>query len=214
MEAAVGGEFDPVGMLERDLLLSVGLGPTDYLIDVGCGSGRLAKHLSKNFRGRYLGIDIVPELIDYARGMAGGGDWRFEIAEGLSVPEKDNAADIISFFSVFTHLLHEESFVYLKEAKRVIKPTGKIVFSCLQYGIHDEVFEASVNDVGVSRTPLTVFIGLDAIHTWASMLGLRVLQIHNGAVPHIPLTEEITFRSGQVLQGLGAFGQSVCIMAR
>jgi 2-polyprenyl-3-methyl-5-hydroxy-6-metoxy-1,4-benzoquinol methylase len=42
---AVGGEFEGVGLLMREVLILHGLTPLSYLIDVGCGSGRLAKPL-------------------------------------------------------------------------------------------------------------------------------------------------------------------------
>ena len=39
---------------------------------------------------------------------------------------------MILAFSVFTHLLHEESFIYLEDFKRVLKPGGSVVFSFLE----------------------------------------------------------------------------------
>jgi len=63
MQLAVGGNFDATGALERDLLIHYGLKKTDYLIDIGCGSGRLAKPLSEYIAGRYLGIDVVADLV-------------------------------------------------------------------------------------------------------------------------------------------------------
>src|ERR1700704_3527549 len=122
MQMAVGGEFEALGLLERALLIQLGLRANDYLIDVGCGSGRLAKPLSDYLAGPYLGIDVVPELVDYARTLVGRTDWRFEVAEGFRIPEQDCRADVVCFFSVFTHLLHEQSYLYLQEAKRVLKP--------------------------------------------------------------------------------------------
>ena len=77
MTQAVGGEFEAFGLLERDLLIQCGLRDDSYVIDVGCGSGRLAKPLSQFApRGRYLGIDVVPELLAFARQLVdfhGGG---------------------------------------------------------------------------------------------------------------------------------------------
>ena len=61
MHLAIGGEFETMGAIECDILRHFGLASTGYLIDVGCGSGRLAKPLSSYLKGRYLGIDIVPD---------------------------------------------------------------------------------------------------------------------------------------------------------
>ena len=57
MQLAVGGEFDAMGVIEREILITHGLRPTDFVIDVGCGSGRLSKPLSHYLEGPYLGID-------------------------------------------------------------------------------------------------------------------------------------------------------------
>src|SRR5882762_5702897 len=89
MQAAVGGEFEALGLLERALVIQLGLGPNDYLIDVGCGSGRLAKPLSDYLAGPYLGIDVVPELVEYAQTLVSRPDWRFEVADGFRIPEED-----------------------------------------------------------------------------------------------------------------------------
>ena len=67
MAAAVGGEFAAIGTIERDLLVQWGLRDDAYLVDVGCGSGRLAQPLDQGgFAGRYLGTDVVPELLAHA----------------------------------------------------------------------------------------------------------------------------------------------------
>ena len=47
--------------------------------------------------------------------------------QGAPIPAPDGEADMVCFFSVLTHLLHEESYVYLQDARRVLKPTGKLV---------------------------------------------------------------------------------------
>ena len=143
MELAVGGEFEAMGFLEMETLKHFGLQEDAYLIDVGCGSGRLAKPLSEYLKGRYLGIDIVPDLVKYARENINRSDWRFKTADGLSIPEGEGRADAVCFFSVFTHLLHEQTYVYLQEAKRVLKPGGRIIFSFLDFSIpsHWAVFK-------------------------------------------------------------------------
>src|SRR5437764_9353006 len=100
---AVGGEFEAIGFLELEVLKYFGLKEDDYVVDVGCGSGRLAKPLSQYLKGRYLGIDIVPELINHARRIVGCPDWRVVLVEGLSISEDDGVAVMFLFFYVLTH---------------------------------------------------------------------------------------------------------------
>jgi len=216
MKLSVGGEFEAIGFLELETLKHVGLREDSYLIDVGCGSGRLAKPLAQYLTGRYLGIDIVSELVDHAREYVGRPDWRFELAKGLSIPEEDGTADMVCFFSVFTHLLHEQTYVYLQDAKRVLKPGGRIVFSFLDFTIqgHWPVFESNVGDLGINFQPLNMFISKDAIPVWADHLGLRVHVIEDGDKPFVPLSRPVVFESGTVVEKLGTIGQSICVLQK
>ncbi len=43
------------------------VGNNDFILDVGCGWGRVLEVLPKHWEGDYLGIDFSPELIDEAR---------------------------------------------------------------------------------------------------------------------------------------------------
>src|ERR1700753_1489888 len=121
LEAAVGGDFETVGKLECALLSSLGLSPSSRGVDVGCGSGRLALQLAPLRGLRYLGTDVVPDLLAHARAISRRPDWRFELTNGAAIPCADQWADVVCFFSVFTHLIHEDSYRYLREAKRVVK---------------------------------------------------------------------------------------------
>ncbi|MHC5737307.1 class I SAM-dependent methyltransferase [Nostoc sp.] len=50
------------------ILLEVGNIENATILDVGCGIGHLVEHLSAlNFQGKYLGIDIIPEMVGCAR---------------------------------------------------------------------------------------------------------------------------------------------------
>ncbi len=216
MQLAIGGEFRTMGILEANLLLQSGLSADGgYLIDVGCGSGRLSSQLAQLWGGRYIGIDILDELLAHARSITPREDWRFVRGDGLTIPEADAVADMVCFFSVFTHLLHEESYVYLSEAKRVLRTGGRIVFSFLEFRIpsHWAVFAQDVANVG-SHQVLNQFMSRDAIEAWAMHLDLQVESIHDGDKPHISIAEPLQFDSGRSIEGMGSLGQSVCVLVK
>ena len=215
MAQAVGGAFDAVGQLEVALLRQHGLLPEHTLIDVGCGSGRLASKLTGYLTGRYIGMDVVSDLVNYARELCQRPDWAFYEAPGLSIPEPDDSADMVCFFSVFTHLLHEESFKYLKEASRVLKPDGRIVFSFLEFHIpsHWAVFAEVLADERPDKV-LNQFMSRDAIIAWAPHCDLEIVDIIDGDKPHIPLDSPVHWEDGRVMTDLGNLGQSVCVMRR
>lgn len=215
MSKAVGGAFEAIGQLEAALLRQQGLQPGHTLIDVGCGSGRLAIQLRDYLEGRYVGMDVVKDLIDYAREICARPDWHFYEAPGLTIPEPDACADMVCFFSVFTHLLHDESFKYLKDAARVLKPDGRIVFSFLEFQIpsHWAVFEQVVNDDRPDKV-LNQFMSRDAIEAWAPRCGLEILEIFDGDKPHIPLAAPVQWEDGRVQTDWGNLGQSVCVLGK
>ena len=212
MQLAVGGDFEMIGILELEYLLRSGLKKEGYVIDVGCGSGRLAQPLSQYLHGRYLGIDIVPKLVKYAADKINRTDWRFEVAKGLSIPERDGEADFVCFFSVFTHLRHEETFLYLQEAKRVLKPTGKIIFSFLEFPnrYNWSVFEHNMATANEDR-PLNQFMSVDAIQIWAYHLGLTVNEINRAG--KIKMSQAYPLQDDRTYTGTNYFGQSVCVLS-
>ncbi|WP_447938798.1 class I SAM-dependent methyltransferase [Pseudoxanthomonas mexicana] len=215
MSLAVGGDYEAVGALEFLLLKHLGLQPQHQVIDVGCGSGRLAFQLRDHLRGGYVGIDVVPELFQYAQKKCGREDWRFYAAPGTTIPEPDASADFITFFSVFTHLEFEDTFRYLVDAARVLKPGGSIVFSFLEFRMpsHWNIFEASLKDERPDKV-LNQFMDRDAIHAWARHAGLHVEALLDGESLYIPLDRTVRWDDGREMSEWGSLGQSVCVLKR
>lgn len=202
MSQAVGGGFDVIGPIEVAALRHAGLQPEQFVIDVGCGSGRLAVPLSAYLTGKYSGFDVVAELVDYARTLVARPDWRFGTIDHIGIPEPDGCADMVCFFSVLTHLLHEQSYWYLEEAKRVLKPGGRIVASFLNYSqaSHWDIFINTLKDAKNNPSgPINVFLSREILTIWAQHLGLELIEFIDGedAVP-----------------GSTALGQAICILQK
>lgn len=200
MARAVGGGYDLFGRIEAELLKNVGLADGMRLVDMGCGSGRLASALHNSSRISYVGIDIVQELLDYAKSKAP--TYEFILHRGLSIPQPDGSADMVSAFSLFTHLLHAETYIYLEECVRILKPGGKVVFSFLEFAepAHWDTFvhtRAATKEDTLAH--LNTFIERGAINAWAQKLGLAIER-------YISATEPVLDKH--------ALGQSVVVLRK
>jgi SAM-dependent methyltransferase len=188
MSLAVGGDYDAVGPGLADLLQAQGLRGGMSLLDLGCGSGRLAHALGSRVALDYLGLDVVPELLAYARTRCPP-DFRFQLNTQLTFPAEAGSFDMGCAFSVFTHLLHEESFSYVQEMRRVLKPGGLLVFSFLEFADpgHWRVFEETAAAARESRRGhLNVFIERPVIELWAERTGFTVETFIDGGAGASP----------------------------
>jgi SAM-dependent methyltransferase len=156
--AVGGGDYENVGIGELEILIGLGLAGNHSIIDIDCGSGRLATQLTKRFAQtvRYRGFDIVPEVLVYAQ-QHSCGSYQFALTNGQTIPAPDRCADFVVAFSVFTHLRRREAAPYFHEAYRTLKPGGRLVFSFLELPYHATIFA------------YTIIMGL---------LGLRKVQNH------------------------------------
>jgi SAM-dependent methyltransferase len=124
------------------------------IVEIGCGYGRKPAHLrnftlaGERFTGRYVGIDIDPELLDYARSHFPPERFEFlqttqgsrtyagtspEKGQTYSFPLPDCSQDFVFSTSLFTHLLVEQLENYLSESIRVLKPGGSIFMNYFCY---------------------------------------------------------------------------------
>lgn len=121
-----------------------GLQPGDAVLDVGCGSGRMALPLTGYLSpvGRYAGFDVSREAIAWCTQNISGShpNFDFTVADVQSsqynpkgkykssdfrFPYPDGSFDVVLLASVFTHMLPADVRHYLQEIVRVLKPGGR-----------------------------------------------------------------------------------------
>ncbi len=101
--------------------------PNTKILDLGCGNGRLFE-LFSNKQINYTGVDFSKQLIKIAQQKYGN---HFKTSSMFSLPFSNNSFDSIWSIAVFHHIPSEKLRIKtLNEAKRVLKPNGKIIITC------------------------------------------------------------------------------------
>jgi SAM-dependent methyltransferase len=141
------GDFQAIGLaLVEELKRSCGLAPHHHVLDVGCGTGRIAIPLTQylSAEARYEGFDPVREAVRHCRRRITPSypNFRFQLADLYNknyspwgryrdseyrFPYEDGAFDVVFATSVYTHLLPAGAERYLRETARVLKPGGRFL---------------------------------------------------------------------------------------
>jgi ubiquinone/menaquinone biosynthesis C-methylase UbiE len=99
----------------------------ENVLDLGCGNGRLYELFKFKIVG-YYGIDNSEELIEIAKIRYPRAN--FQVGDALNLPFPDNFFDNVFSVAVFHHIPSKEfRITFLKEAKRVLKPGGKLILT-------------------------------------------------------------------------------------
>jgi ubiquinone/menaquinone biosynthesis C-methylase UbiE len=129
----------------RDFVKLADLKPSDDVLDIGCGLGRMAVAMT-NFlepESRYEGLDIVPEAIEWCSGNITPRYPNFNFqrvnvynevrynpegqirARDFTFPYEDDSFDFVICHSIFTHMYPEDVTNYISEISRVLRAGGK-----------------------------------------------------------------------------------------
>lgn len=115
------------------------------ILDIGCGAGDYLIHLADKFKkGYYYGVDISQSALDSAsanikkeelissdpfllkfRYSVEPERFQFNKTDGIHLPFADNYFDVVYFIMILHHT--EEYTEIIKEASRVLKPSGKLL---------------------------------------------------------------------------------------
>jgi ubiquinone/menaquinone biosynthesis C-methylase UbiE len=104
--------------------------PGSVLVDVGCGRGELLVAAARAGASRAVGVEYSAAALRLAAATvddAGVGDVATVVeADARRLPVDSGSADLVTFLDVVEHLTPDELATALLEARRVLKPGGRV----------------------------------------------------------------------------------------
>ena len=103
--------------------------PGAAVLDIACGSGYGTAYLSR-FAGHVYGVDISSDAVAYAEGRYGRPNLRFLQGDVSQIPLDSGSVDLVVSFETIEHVEEASQHAFLAEAKRVLRPGGRLIVSC------------------------------------------------------------------------------------
>jgi demethylmenaquinone methyltransferase/2-methoxy-6-polyprenyl-1,4-benzoquinol methylase/phosphoethanolamine N-methyltransferase len=123
--------FGLAAVLRRRTVELAEIAPGERVLDVGCGPGRLAiaAAIVAGAAGETRGIDPAPEMVELARRKAARAGVRAQFDVGVieKLPYPDGHFDVVLSSLMLHHLPDELKRRGFAEARRVIRPGGRLV---------------------------------------------------------------------------------------
>jgi putative AdoMet-dependent methyltransferase len=103
----------------------------DTVLDIGTGTGELARRFAQNRGCRVVGLDPSPAMIAAAHRKAAEEQWgdvTFAVAQApfLMIPCPDGMYDAVGSTQAFHHLHERHKPAAVREMARVLKPGGRL----------------------------------------------------------------------------------------
>lgn len=142
------------------VITKLGYTPRDFLVDIGCGQGRLSIGLVRDFgNARYLGLDVSEASIQWCKRHIEKRypSYKFQHVNVVNarynpsgnplpidfhLPVTDGVADVVYMWGVVTNMEPEHVSVYASEMSRMLRHGGK---TFLTANVEDNVPEVSIN---------------------------------------------------------------------
>ncbi len=97
------------------------------MIDLGCGPGQTTKFLYDRGATAITGTDLSAEMINVAKQL--NPEISFELADMLKLQYADDSfGAAIAFYSI-VHFDEEQILIAFNEIRRILKPSGELLFS-------------------------------------------------------------------------------------
>jgi SAM-dependent methyltransferase len=133
-----------IGIFQTLLYLHLDKKQDNIVLDAGCGTGlmAIASEIFLGQRGRYTGIDVSLEDIEFCRSHYDPARFSFmhlDTSNAMYAPSRgadkarwdvqDNTVDMVTALSLWTHLNEDDARHYFSEIGRVLKLGGRAMIT-------------------------------------------------------------------------------------
>jgi SAM-dependent methyltransferase len=138
--------FVPVigGPIALDLVNEAGLRPGERVLDVGCGTGTIARLAAERVgpNGRVSALDVNAAMLSVARSLPSANPIKWYETAAESVPLPDNSFDVV--FCGISLQFFADKTAALREMRRVLKPGGRAYISTPMPNAFLERFDGAI----------------------------------------------------------------------
>jgi SAM-dependent methyltransferase len=146
-----------IGIFQTLIFVHLPRKDENRILDVGCGTGLLgiSSEPFLGHNGRYVGIDVTKEDVEFCRRHYPAPQFEFihfDVNNPAYAPSQTNAKrpwpvesasfDLVTALSVWTHLSEDDALFYFKEISRVLKPDGRAIVTLF---LIDDAYRSSLN---------------------------------------------------------------------
>jgi len=112
-------------------LYGIKVGSDTKYLDFGVGWGRIARMFLRDLNEKNIyGVDVTPEILETCKKIMPVGEYSLSEPRG-TLPYSDSYFDLVTAFSVFSHLSADSGLHWIGELHRVMKPGGIAVVTTL-----------------------------------------------------------------------------------
>jgi SAM-dependent methyltransferase len=169
-----------------DVAGEVGLQATDVVLEIGCGAGRVGAHLAARC-GRWIGADVSKNMLEHTKAALGNAPNVSVLhLDGNGLRGIDDASlDVVYCTTVFMHLEQWDRYRYIREAYRVLRPSGRLYVDSFSLLSPDgwALFEQHCAMSPVDRPPhISKGSTPDELKTYVEHAGFADIRVREGAL--------------------------------